>query len=771
MRKSVVLLVIAIVPVWFLIYITADRGGTFDEKLEQVLLEEFQTNKLTKNHLKSVLTLDLSNRNLTSLKGIEYFTNLQELNLSRNALVDSRPLEKLQSLVTLNIGFNQFELIEFTHPHLEVLNIEENRLSSIEFVRSLESLVALDIRGNRVADLSPLENSNELHSLNIRDNHVKSLDELHNKHQLMNLNARDNQLTSIEPIVDLPLHERLYLEGNAIGDLQLLAEKRKEIDDYDFDIPIVSPEFRTPSGVYEEPFMLELRTAKSHQIYYTLDGSTPNLQSMQYTEPIEISRDVMIAQPVYANYKTSPLREGFSFTPEQVKKAITVTAVSNLDGVISDPVSSTYIIESDLFDSQLPVLSLTIHPKDLFDDDGGIYVPGNMSSEEYPAWGNFNQRGRDNEVKASMEYFNTDGTLTYKQTLGARINGSYTRRLPQKSLRLYARSDYGQRYIYSKIFDDLPYYKFDLLVLRSSGNDNDSTLMRDGLMHELIKNRGLDVQGYVPSIVLINGEYWGIHNIREKFNDTYIEVKYNVNEEDLTMLSFKPGHRMVFDTEVGKEKDQDHFFELLTYMEEHDLTNDDSIEHVNTFIDIDNFLEYVAYQVYYANTDSFYNNLMMWRKNVPYTPEAPHGHDGRWRWMVYDLDWGMGYGLLERDGNPIEFNMMNYMLRDHESVLLFKELMGNKELQLKFAEIMDDLLNTVFSTENVNQKIDELAATIRPEIPKSIERWENIESIDAWEQNINVLYKFAEKRPAIVRAHIMEAFNLSAEHLAGKTER
>lgn len=770
MRKRVFLLIVAMIPIWFLFYVIADRGGTFDEKLEQVLFEEFQTNKLTKNHMKSVLSLDLSNRNLTSLQGIEYFINLQELNLSGNALVDSRPLEKLQSLVTLNIGFNQFESIQFNHPNLEVLIVEENRLSSIDFVRSLESLVALDIRGNRVADLSPLENSHHLHTLNIRDNQVKNLDVLKGKDQLVNLNARDNQLTSIEPIVELPLHERLYLDGNAIGDLHLLAKKRKTIDDIDFDIPIITPEFRTASGVYENPFMLELRTAKGHRIYYTLDGSMPNLHSPRYTDPIEISRDVMMEQPVYSNIKTSPLKDSFSFSSEEVKKAVTVTAVSSLDDVLSEPVSSTYIIEPNVFDAQLPVISLTINPKDLFDDDGGIYVPGNMSTEEYPSWGNFNQRGRENEVRASMEYFNADGVLTFKQNLGARINGSYTRIFPQKSLRLYARADYGQSYIYSKIFEELPYYKFDLLVLRGSGNDNDSTLMRDGLMHELIKDRGLDVQGYTPSIVLMNGEYWGIHNIREKFNDTYIDVKYNVNKEDLTMLSFKPGHRMVFDTEVGNEKDQNHFFEVINYIEEHDMTNDASIEQINAFIDIDNFLEYVAYQVYYANTDSFYNNLMMWRKNVPYTPEAPYGHDGRWRWMVYDLDWGMGYGLLERDGDPVDFNMMDYMLRDHESVMLFRELMKNQQLQLRFTEVMDELLETVFETEHVHQKIDELAATIRPEIPRSIARWESIESLEVWEQNINTLYEFAEKRPAIVRNHLMKAFDLSAEQVEGKTD-
>ena len=135
-------------------------------------------------------------------------------------------------------------------------------------------------------------------------------------------------------------------------------------------------------------------------------------------------------------------------------------------------------------------------PRDFFDDHEGIYVPGAMYEEGYNRTGNYYQKGRKFEKEGTMEFFNEDGTLNFRQNIGVRINGSYTRMLPQKSLRIYPRSDYGQSRIYSKIFEDVPYHEFNLLVLRSSGNDNDSTLMRDGFMHELIKDRGLDVHGY-----------------------------------------------------------------------------------------------------------------------------------------------------------------------------------------------------------------------------------------------------------------------------------
>lgn len=750
---------------WILFYYIADRGIEFDPMTEESIKEQLQAKKLSKNIVKSIETLDLSNQNLTSIDGLEHFTNLKELNLSGNILTNVSQLAGLTELVSLDLSFNQLQSIELHSENIESLNLEANQLTSIEFAEKLVKLKKLNVRANDVVDLSPLANHPNLTALNIRGNQVKALDALESVDTLMDLNARNNQIKSIQPIIELPLQKRLSLIGNDIGDLNLLSEKLKTIDDVDFEIGIPYPEFRKPGGVYAEPFELELRTAKNHQIYYTLDGSKPTLKSTQYTEPIKISKEVMLAQPMISNYQTSPLRDAFSFEPEEVKKAVTVTAASYIGGNFGTPLSYTYILDEELFKSGLPVISLAMEPRDFFDEYGGIYVPGAMYEEDYFRTGNYFQKGRKHEKEGSMEFFHEDGSINFRQNIGVRINGSFTRSMPQKSLRIYPRSDYGQSRIYSKIFEDLPYYQFNLLVLRSSGNDNDSTLMRDGLMHELIKDRGLDVQGYKPSIVLLNGEYWGIHNIREKFDENYIDIKYNVKEQDLVMMSVYTKSGVHFEMDVGTEKDSMHYEDMITFVQKEDMTNDEHIAYIETLMDMDNFLEYVAYQVYYANTDSFANNLTVWRKKGGYVPNAPKGHDGRWRWIVFDLDWGMGYGLLGSNEDPIAHNMLRFVLSDDNAVVLFKNLMENEGLQKRFAETMLTLLQSNFEPNHIHAKIDELAAVIRPEIPQSIARWENIESIEAWEENINVLHEFAEKRPDIIRSHLMSEFGLTKEQL------
>ena len=522
--------------------------------------------------------------------------------------------------------------------------------------------------------------------------------------------------------------------------------------------------FNKKAGVYNEPFELELKAAYEHQIYYTLDGSKPTLNSKCYVTPIEISKKLMFGLEINSNVQTSPLREGFSFTSEEVKKAVTVTAASYINDQFSEPVSTTYILDSTLFKSALPVISLIVEPKDFFDKVEGIYVPGAEYKEGNHRTGNCYGRGRAYEKEGSIEFFDSNGTLGFQQKIGIRINGSYTRRLPQKSLRLYPRKVYGQSRIHYQMFEDLPYDTFKRLVLRNSGNDYYSTHIRDGLMHELIKDRGLDVQAYRPSIVLLNGEYWGIHNIREKFTKDYIKSKYNVKKSNLVMMSVQSKNGHYFKIDVGSPKDQTHYDTLIHYVENSDMTHDVHVHYVENLMDITNFFEYVAAQVYYSNTDSFHNNLTIWRKRTSYTPYAPKGHDGRWRWMVFDLDWGMGY-RMDGEGDPMTYNMLGHMLSSDRSVSLFRNLMRNERLKMQFIETMLNLLNSNFKTSHVQKKIDKLAAVIRPEIPQSIARWENISSIEAWEENIGQLHRFAEIRPLVIKEHLMQAFGLTKTEL------
>ena len=90
------------------------------------------------------------------------------------------------------------------------------------------------------------------------------------------------------------------------------------------------------------------------------------MQSTKYTAPIEISKEVMLEQPLYSNYKTSPLRDGFSFEAEDVKKAVTVTASSYINGYFGEPISYTYVLDTELFSQRIACYLIDDGSKRLF---------------------------------------------------------------------------------------------------------------------------------------------------------------------------------------------------------------------------------------------------------------------------------------------------------------------------------------------------------------------------------------------------------------------
>ena len=68
----------------------------------------------------------------------------------------------------------------------------------------------------------------------------------------------------------------------------------------------------------------------------------------------------------------------------------------------------------------------------------------------------------------------------------------------------------------NKFFVDKEIDEFKSLVLRNSGNDAGSTFLRDGFIQTIIKDRmDIDNQAYQPVLVYLNGEYFGLLNLRE----------------------------------------------------------------------------------------------------------------------------------------------------------------------------------------------------------------------------------------------------------------
>lgn len=553
------------------------------------------------------------------------------------------------------------------------------------------------------------------------------------------------------------------------------------------------PVFSHRGGFYSEPFELMLSSADTQAvIYYTIDGSVPDVenftgseytykqnywlqdeellsrtyQTSLYTAPIQIQNRTMQQNPLYEINTTF---ESSLHQPDSVFRGVSVRAVSVKDGALPSPVQThTYFIDPAQ-SSRYPVqvASITIPEPSLFSYDSGIYVAGKTyddSTNQRPVFGlqgkapaNYTQRGDLWERSANFELFNNQGEQLLNQMVGLRIHGGWSRSAPHKSLRLYARKRYGTDEFEHPFFDTKDISTFKTILLRNSGNDYDITLFRDALTQNLVSSLNIDQQASRPVVLFINGEYWGVENIRDRLDKHYLHYHHGVDPDNLDILCTDDENKII---EIV-EGDDSHYTAMLDYIQQNDISDPSVYGHLNTLMDIENFVTYQAIQIYSRNTDWPHNNNDWWRlRTDSYQPESPYGHDGRWRWMLYDLDYGFGLWNNTADHNTLEHAACSNGGECEWSTILFRTLLQNDTFCAAMINQFADLMNTVFHADTVVAKIAEMKEVYSPLIEEHINRWGAPQDYSEWESYIDTMITFAATRKMYMVEHIIGFFNL-----------
>jgi hypothetical protein len=518
-----------------------------------------------------------------------------------------------------------------------------------------------------------------------------------------------------------------------------------------------APVFSVKGGIYSEAFYLTLdEAAEGGDIYYTTDGTVPTEKSLPYKEPIKI-----------------PLKD---------KGATIIRAVACKNGYKrSNIITQSYFVNNAYAKYNLPIVSLVSDPANLFDYDRGILVPGKV----YDNWvtkqpqdavntrrieANFTQKGNEWEKESNIEVFEA-GKEIINQGIGIRVFGGYSRNSPIKSLSLFARYAYDDKDTFKITFTGNANEKVDTtsskLVLRTPATDHLGSFFRDEMIQSLIpKSLKLDTQLNKTCIVFVNGEYYGIQNIKEPYNTDYFYNHYKVGSEDIVVLENPTG---VAGTNIneGFVGDEMHFDRMQAFITSNDMKLKENYDYVKTMMDIDNFIEYNILQLYSANMDWPGNNLKVWRKRTEkYEPNAPYGQDGRWRWLVFDMD--NGFGLF----NTIEGYKTDMISLATEangpdwpnppwSTAILRSLLKNDEFKNQFINTCADRLNTIYNGESVLKQIEYYKQLYYPYVEEHMKRWNEGINISSWEKEIDSIKEFAEKRPDYVRQHIVNYFNLS----------
>ncbi|MBN1340487.1 MAG: CotH kinase family protein [Bacteroidales bacterium] len=504
-------------------------------------------------------------------------------------------------------------------------------------------------------------------------------------------------------------------------------------------------------GFYTQPFVLTVSSDNQQDsIYFTIDGSEPQVSSFLYKDSQEISyryNEPNVFSEIPTNPDTFTVNE-FRWAPPAgpVEKATVLRFRSFRNSIPTSQIyTHTYFVDSLIAGRfSWPVISLVADASCFFDFDTGIYVPGVNWNPEDPHWtGNYYKTGDEWERDVHIEYFTPEGETGFYQDAGVRIHGKRVRRRPQKTLRLYARKEYGKEDFNYPLFPQRNQDKYKRFLLSTTLGSQSATIIEDVMVHDMVRSTGMEIMEYRPAVLFLNGEYWGIHTLREYQDENYLSGLYNIHKDSIDLLS--NSHDVVYGS-------NEEYLELAAFIENHNLADPSNFNYVAGKMDIEDFIDYQITEIFFKNVDWPGSNIKFWKPDMP---------DSRWRWILYDLDSGFGEYF---------YNMMEHAtLEDGPgypnppwSTLFLRKLLDNEGFREQFINRFAFLLNTTLQSDSLSERINFFVDLYSPEINRHIERWNYPESKNQWLNSVSfVMTGFVNGRPCVMREHIIDYFGLT----------
>lgn len=542
----------------------------------------------------------------------------------------------------------------------------------------------------------------------------------------------------------------------------------------------VHVQYSIPAGYYTQALQLQLIAQPGDKIYYTLDGSDPTDRSSLYTASIPLSFDSIpagfpeqditaseSAHPPYSYVRTSPVSH---IGPNYVYwippsgtlfKAGIVKARIYREGVGLGPVETkSYFLHPRMLSQRytLPVISLNTDPANLFDYYNGIYIPG-AAFTGYSFTGNYEMKGRASERPAHFEYFDERGRLQISQNVGIRVRGEWIRSLGQKALTVYARQEYDEQNTFDyRFFDDVLYPgtkitqdKYKRIVLRNSGNNwirEQATMCRDAYIQSLFSGMNLKYQAARMSVLFINGEYWGLHDIRELNDHRGLEFHYGVEPDSIIMMedNLDGLYQLIY----GNDGDVQDFHRMRNFILNSDLNISSNYDSLKSMLDIENFADYWIAAIF-TNKINMDHNKAYWKyRNGKPAPGVSVWKDGRWRFVANDHDSGFEIA---------DFDNLDFLRRNMADGLL-DGMLRCKAFSDYFLMRFTDLMNAHFKTSTMQKKLDAFYQLLQPEMEEHVQRWGRPASYADWQAGMHSLYDYAEDRPAYQREHLRLGFGM-----------
>lgn len=511
--------------------------------------------------------------------------------------------------------------------------------------------------------------------------------------------------------------------------------------------------FSDGNRLYDCNIELTIKAPEGAVVYYNRNGVEPTAEDAVYSEPIKFRSN----QGSFVKGSTFRACAVFASGERSKTAARTFFAMKDFDGRFTTVVIS---ISGD-------AKELTKHPNGILSDD-------------------FMERGREYEREVYIEAWNPDGTPIFNQFGGVRVYGGYSRNNIIKSLKIFARKSYDPEHGTFKIntFGTVKedgtngiIKKYDKLVLRMHGNDFQFAFIRDELSQALCKAQGFSlIEGVIPAAVYMNGDYYGFVWMHESYCDRFFKEKFGDAEGEFVVLEGEDTVKSDDDDPLT-QKYVDIYNAAYKRFSTSDLTNDATYEELKKFMDVENYLDYFAWNIALNNWDWPNNNFKCVRyveasadklaaEGALTTPDTEM-FDGRWRFLYHDMDYT--YGIYDQEKAMANVNTLSIVLNknDERYSPLFAKLMEREDCVAYFKAKTYEYINGVLSEQGIRKVYQELHATRKTELSyfyKFIVNENRRGKSDFWvnednyESNESQIYKFARERAGYVARYMEEMF-------------
>ena len=498
------------------------------------------------------------------------------------------------------------------------------------------------------------------------------------------------------------------------------------------------PAFSVTPGIYDNAVTVAITAGEGETIRYTTDCTTPNASSEVYSGELSISKNSVI--------RAAAFRDGY------------------LSG---DVATATYLFRSDGVNHALPVVTLVTDPDNLWNSKTGIYATGDQFDPDAASYADTLQSATYYQAKfateeqvdtiwekpAAFSLFDDNGKQVFTQNVGIRIAGSFGRGRAQKGFNVIARKEYGKGSMEYPFFENRPYKEYKAVVLRAGAQDQNRSKIRDELASGLLEGTDINIlyQAYRPTVLYLNGEYWGVYFMKEKRNRFF--VAQHENTENNVDLAIGKGFKQ---RTYGDNSD---WVSLYEYATSHDLSSAEAYAYVSERMDVDSFRDYMIAEIYNGNTDTY--NFQYYRLK-----------GGKWKFIFYDFCWG--FQSLSHE--TLAFRM-GKTPSDVCSAKLFAAMLQNKGWRDSFCRRFGELLNTAFAPERVSALIEELYGYVEPEIKREREKFNkdtfmgvkqpntNLGTYEGFQSEISKLKDFAQRRPEELKRQLQSNLGLSDSYM------